>query len=225
MSFEVNSSLLKTTSRGWHEIEIADELLTCVRTTLERDAISILEISSMRDAYVEWKFQQQQNDSAELDCEREEEDDKERRAPGQGPQQLKQLQEQRRYRQQNRAPPVERWIPLVSAKAMKDAVHNSFRVLMANSKIDERGGAGFAGNAGGAPLVPGLNVFLRVIPKRRSISAGDGTTQQKCVRVINQKPVTLGVVDAGSGLQDRALPRPSSRPSLSRGLMRGSRKK
>ena len=218
MSFEVNSCLLKATSRGWHEIEIADELLTCVRTTLERDAMSILEISSMRDADIEWKFQEQ--------AEPEAEERKERILAGQrlrqplGPQ-------QQRQRQQSLAPSAEHWIPLVSAKAMKDAVHNSFRVLMANPTLTEGVGAGVGAGLGGGgdgDGMPGLNVYLRVIPKRRSLSAGDGTTQQKNAPVINNKPVTLGVVDAGSGLQDRAPPRPSSRLSLSRGLMGTSRK-
>ena len=113
MSFQVNSAVLKTTRRGWHEIEIADELLTCVRTTLERDASSVLEITSIRDADIEWKFQAANNEQADGDAER---------------QQAPQLGHERSSDQ---------WVPLASAKSMKDAIHNSFQMLIENPKLNE----------------------------------------------------------------------------------------
>ena len=87
----------------------------------------------------------------------------------------------------------DQWVPLASAKSMKDAIHNSFQMLIENPKLNEG-----IGDGTDAPKI-GLNIYLRVIPKRRSFSAGDGTTQQKNARVINQKPITLGIVDVGPG--------------------------
>lgn len=175
VSFEVNSSILKSSRNGWQEVEIADELLTCVRTTLERDAISVLEVSSMRHATIEWK------------------------------------------RQDTTSQGKEHWTPLVSAKSMKDAIHNSFEEIMANSLSNEEPQEQDSEKAG-------LHIFLRVIPKRKLPRTDKQFSQEK--KVINltrdPKPVTLRVVDASSGFGKMQPPRPASRPSLSRGLMRSA---
>ena len=55
MSFEVNSKLLTTSSNGWSEIEIGDELMTAMRATLDRDAKNLLDVSSSRNASFDWQ--------------------------------------------------------------------------------------------------------------------------------------------------------------------------
>ena len=54
MSFEVNRKVLSTSSKGWTEIEVAEEVMTAMRATLDRDAKNLLEVSA-RKAAMDWQ--------------------------------------------------------------------------------------------------------------------------------------------------------------------------
>jgi hypothetical protein len=157
MSFEVNSTLLTTSSKGWAEIEIADELLSAMRSTLDRDAKNFMDVSSSMHASFDWQTSQGH------------------------------------------------WIPLISGKDMKNAVHEKFHTLSVEKSHEKQ--------------ERGLNLIIRLVPKGQTSLPNDGVEGE----IVLSTPKSLSIHDGGVGrnlLQSRGKSshggsRGSSRQSVS----------